>query len=175
MIEAVLDIAKILIPALIVFATAYYLINSFLKRQLELKKLDLAVNRSKDMVPLRLQAYERLVLLMERISPPSLIPRVRQENMTAPELQFALITAIRTEFEHNYSQQIYVSENSWLLVKSVVEEMITAINTAAQNLPSEASGLDLGKVLLRAMLGSEGVLPTERALAFLRKDVQSLF
>jgi len=173
--ETILDIAKFLIPSLIVFATAYYLLNSYLENQLKQRKVEVQLKKSDKVLPLRLQAYERLVLLMERLAPPNLIGRVRKENITIPEMQLAMIASIRSEFEHNYSQQIYVSENAWAMVKSTVEEMVSTINATATQLPTDASPIDFSRALLQATLQGPHGLPNERTISFLKKEVQTIF
>lgn len=175
MLETTLEIAKFLVPSLIVFATAYYLLNSYLDNQLKMRKIDLQTKKSNQVVPLRLQAYERLVLLLERLSPPNLIGRLRKDNITIPEMQLAMIASIRSEFEHNYSQQIYVSENAWAMVKSTIEESISTINATASQLPTDASPVDFSRSLLHATLQGSGSMPSERAISFLKKEVQTIF
>ncbi len=179
MLETTLEIAKFLIPSLIVFATAYYLLNSYLENQLKMRQVEAQLKKSEkvtgQVLPLRLQAYERLVLLLERLSTPNLIGRVRKENITIPEMQLAMIASIRTEFEHNYSQQIYISENAWAMVKSTIEEIISTINATASQLPTDAGPVDFSRALLHASLQGPGGLPNERAISFLKKEVQSIF
>lgn len=175
MLETILEIAKFLIPSLIVFATAYYLLNSYLENQLKMRKIEVQLKKSDQVLPLRLQAYERLVLLLERLSPPNLIGRVRKENITIPEMQLAMIAGIRSEFEHNYSQQIYVSENAWGMVQSTIEEIVSTINVTASQLSTDASPVDFSRALLHATLQGKNGLPNERAIAYLKKEVQTIF
>src|SRR5690606_3917144 len=108
--SVILEIIKITIPALIVFATVHTLLKQYLEKQYQLRKLDLKQDQTKTTTRLRLQAYERLSLFCERISIPSLILRLRSEKMNAMELRLAMMIAIQKEFEHNITQQVYVSD-----------------------------------------------------------------
>jgi hypothetical protein len=97
---------------------------------------------------LQLQAYERLILLTERIALPSLISRIRHEGLSAREMQALLTESIRQEFEHNITQQIYVSAEAWDAVRNLKEQNIFVVNQVSSFLPPQATGLDLNKHLL---------------------------
>jgi hypothetical protein len=101
---------------------------------------------------LQLQAYERLILLTDRIALPNLINRVNQQGLSAKEMQILLTQATRQEFEHNITQQIYVSPEAWDAVRNFKEQNLLIINQVGSFLPPEASGLDLNKSLLELMV-----------------------
>lgn len=105
--------------------------------------------------PLQLQAFERLVILCERISLPALISRVNQPQLSARDMQLMLIETIKQEFEYNASQQIYVSQVAWDAVRNLRDQTLLIINTIARTLPAEASAHDLNKGLLEAILNQE--------------------
>ena len=98
--------------------------------------------------PLQLQAYERLVLLAERLSIPNLVSRANQPDLSSREMQLLLIEGIKQEFEYNTSQQIYVSPVAWDAVRNLKEQNMLVINQVAAALPAEATGTDLKKILL---------------------------
>lgn len=100
---------------------------------------------------LQLQAYERLILLTDRISLPNLINRVNQQGLNAREMQSLLTQSIKQEFEHNITQQIYVSPEAWDAVRNFKEQNMLIINQVASFLPAEASGMDLNKSLLELL------------------------
>ena len=102
--------------------------------------------------PLQLQAYERLVLLTERISIPNLISRANQPGMNAREMQMLLIESIKQEFEYNASQQIYVSPVAWGAVRDLKEQNMLIINQVSSFLPEDAKGIDLNKQLLEYVM-----------------------
>ena len=101
---------------------------------------------------LRLQAYERLTLLVDRIAIPNLIPRVHQQGVTAKEMQLLLTHQVKEEFDHNITQQIYVSAEAWTAVKNLKEQNMLVINQLASALPPHATGMDLNKILLEYLI-----------------------
>jgi hypothetical protein len=101
---------------------------------------------------LQLQAYERLVMLTERIALPNLISRANQPGLSAREMQLVLIESIKQEYEYNASQQIYVSPVAWDAVRNLKDQNMLVINQVASALPPEATGLDLNKILLDVMM-----------------------
>ncbi len=172
--EIVLEIFKIIMPATAVFVAVYVVIKSFLgdaqkKRDHELKKASHGT-----VLPLKLQAYERLVIYLERINPNVLVVRVNKNGMSAHQLQLELIRAIKTEFEHNLSQQIYVSRGAWELVKTAKEELIKLINISATKVPADAPSNDLAMTILNVAAGLEKRLPNEVAIDFVKKEAAQL-
>jgi hypothetical protein len=101
---------------------------------------------------LRLQAYERLTLLVDRIALPNLISRVNQAGVSAREMQMLLTRSLKEEFDYNISQQIYVTPDSWNAVKNLKEQNILVVNQLASALPPHATGLDLNKLLLEYLM-----------------------
>lgn len=102
----------------------------------------------KSTLPLQLAAYERLVLLVERLTPQSLINRVYNSEMSAADMHVALVHTIKAEFDHNITQQIYVSAGAWDAVKSVKENTIALINQTYGNLGESATATDLNRAIL---------------------------
>ena len=102
--------------------------------------------------PLQLAAYERLVILADRIAIPNLVSRSNQPGMDKSQMQQLLTQTIRQEFDHNLSQQIYVSADAWEAVRNLKDQNIHLINQVASVLPPEASGLDLSKKILDFIL-----------------------
>ena len=105
--------------------------------------------------PLKLQAYERLVILCERISLPTLISRVSQPDLSAREMQYMLVENIKQEFEYNTSQQIYVSLTAWEAVRNLRDQSLLIINSIAKTLPPDASARDLNKGILEAIMNQD--------------------
>lgn len=104
---------------------------------------------------LQLQAYERLTLLVDRIALPNLIPRVNQVGLTAKEMQLLLTRTLKDEFDHNTTQQIYISAEAWSAVKNLKEQNLLAINQLANALPPAATGMELNKALLDYMINDK--------------------
>ena len=102
--------------------------------------------------PLRLQAYERLVLLTERIALPNLISRLNQPGISALEMKIILTENIKHEFEYNSTQQLYVNQSGWNAVSNLKEQNIMLINRVAASLPLNASAADLNKKIMELVL-----------------------
>ena len=102
-------------------------------------------------VPLQLQAYERLVMLCERIAIPNLVSRMNQPHLSAREMQVILIETIKQEFEYNASQQIYVNPVAWETVKNLKDQNLLIINQIASLLPPDAKALDLNRQLVEVI------------------------
>jgi len=105
-----------------------------------------------DSTALRLQAYERLVLLTERIALPNLISRLSRQGISAVEMKMILTDNIRQEFDYNSTQQLYVTAVSWDSVRNLKEQNIMLVNQVAATLPDTASASDLNKRALEVMM-----------------------
>lgn len=101
---------------------------------------------------LQLQAYERLVILVDRIALPNVISRLNQHGLSSKELQLAMTKNIKEEFDYNISQQIYVSADAWNAVKNLKEQNLLVINQIGNTLPPNATGMDLNKFLLEYLM-----------------------
>jgi len=113
------------------------------------KTLDTA---SKNM---QLQAYERLILLVDRIQIPNLVSRLHVQNVSATEMQALLISHTKEEFDYNITQQLYVTPEIWDALKNFKDQNIYIINKVASNLPNTASATDLNRVLLEFLMNDE--------------------
>ena len=170
MMETLADILKITIPALIVFLTAWVLLRNMIRNDQDKIKQELILQNSRTITPIKLQAYERIVLFLERISFESLLVRVSSPEMTANQLHSALLNTIRSEFEHNLSQQIYMSQKAWEVVKNARSNMIKIINTEAEKLPENATAMFLSKQLLEKVMELEQE-PTRAAIDYLKGEI----
>lgn len=164
----------LVLPAGLVFITAFYAIKKFLEHDQEKRALDLKKAGQKVITPIRLQAYERVVMFLERIAPEALLSRVNKQGMDAKDLQIALINTINNEFNHNLSQQLYMSNESWIRVKSGKEEMIKMINMASNNIKPDASGLELAKMIFQITI-QVGKLPVQDAVDYLKAELRQAF
>ena len=116
-VNVLLEIIKITVPALIVFFTVHHLLKTYLEKQYQLKVLEHKQSNKGTTTPMRLQAYERLSLFCERISIPSMLLRLKEGTQTVTELRFKLLMAMQQEFEYNITQQVYVSDQLWQILK----------------------------------------------------------
>lgn len=171
----IFELLKYTLPALIVFLTAYFLLTRYMEKEAEAKAIEMKLKRDKEITMLRLQAFERLALFLERISPPSVIARVRNPDMICTELQYAMVKSIREEYEHNLSQQVYISSATWKMITAAKDEIIKNINITGQQLPPDASSGQLINAIFTGIAASETPLPTDSALEVLKAECRELF
>lgn len=172
--EEILEILKYILPSVVTFLVAYFILQKFLDKEYKNRLMDLRMQNSNLITPLRLQAYERMTIFLERISLAQLITRVHKNGMSARLLQNEMIKTIRSEFDHNLSQQIYITQESWNAIKTAKEESIRAINIAATKVTDDASGMDLINVILELITKVEK-LPTDMALERLKIEAKQTF
>lgn len=172
--EMIIDLLKIVLPALLVLYAAYLIVRSFTTRQLEEYKYAIRQKNAEIVTPIRLQAYERVCLLLERIAPSNMIPRLNETKMSAKDLQSALVAEIRSEYNHNLSQQVYMSGDAWTFISSAVEQLISMINEAGYEVGEKASGLDLAKVIFEKSLKQEGDT-LKGALSYIKEEIREVF
>lgn len=175
MFTSFIEILKYTVPALVVFATAYFMIQSFLGAEAEKRNFELRLNSNKISLPVRLQAYERITLFLERISPNNIIPRLQKPGMKARDFQIVLLNSIRSEFEHNLSQQLYISPEIWRYIENVKEEIVKVININAGRMNENSTALDLSKAVFQYFIDSEQAMPTKRVLDLLKAEVKKIY
>jgi hypothetical protein len=169
-----LEILKYTIPAVVVLVACTSIINRFIAAENRRKQMAIFEGAQDVTLRLRLQAYERMALFVERISARQLIPRIYDGSMAVRDLHIAMTMTIRTEFEHNMSQQIYVSKNVWETVKGVKEQELNMINRIAQSLDPDAPGRELHARILEVVAKAEGELPTDVALQIINAEVKTV-
>lgn len=167
--DVILEIAKLTIPGLVVFATVYFLMKQLTSQLLVNRQMDQKIEAQKISIPHRMQAYERLSLYCERISIPNLILRLRHENMTVKSLKWGMMQAIQQEYEHNVTQQVYVSEALWKILRLARENMMTMIDATAESLPADATADDFIQALFR-YLDEQEADPLLTALSAIKKE-----
>ena len=172
--NAIWEILKITLPALIVFLTAYFLFRDMLEQGQKREELKFRIKNSRQVTPVRLQAYERLALLLERISPQSLLIRVSPHDLKASDFHQQLLTHIRHEFEHNLSQQIYVSPLLWETIRGARENLIGIINKSAEEIEGQAPALMLSKKIIENYIEDENQVIVI-AMNDLKKEIGKLF
>jgi len=168
------DLLKILLPAGLVLYGMYSLVNAYLNKEYQKRILELRMKNSELVLPIRLQAYERICLLLERITPSNMLVRLSSAGQSAADYQRVLLAEIRNEFNHNVAQQMYMSEQAWAMVKRAKEDVVTLINTVYQQLPENAKGTDLAKKVLENVLATEAD-PTGKAISFLKQEINQSF
>jgi hypothetical protein len=172
--DALLEILKYTLPSVILLLTVWIMLRTWSRNEDKRRKNEFNMHLSDEIMPVRLQAYERIVLLLERISPESILLRVSRPDYSAKQLQQELLTGITSEFEHNLAQQTYVSTEAWEKVKSAKNQVIQLINECAAELKADAKGPTLGKLVLES-LAELKTPPSQVAIDFLKQEVKSLF
>ncbi len=169
-----LDILKYTVAGIGVVWVAFYLFKPFLERNEKLHLLELKKEISNKTLPLRLQAYERMVLFIERVNPANLLIRLNGPAYNAHELYSLIVDDIRNEFQHNVTQQLYVSSRAWSIIQRVKEDTLGIVNSAVKSLPESATGLELSKTILGYLSKLEDN-PYDIGASILRKDMEELF
>lgn len=169
-----MDILKIVLPALLVLLTAYLLIDKLLRNEEKRRNFELHKNSQSIITPIRLRAYERLILVLERTTPNTLILSVAKPKMTNLELHTQLLASIRQEFSHNLSQQIYVSNDVWNYIRGAQESLLRLVNTCAAKCNPNESASVLAEGIIQVYNGSEQT-PTDLAMEKLKNEVRNYF
>ncbi|MCB9241171.1 MAG: hypothetical protein H6608_08565 [Flavobacteriales bacterium] len=169
-----IDILQFTVPTLIVFLVTYLSLKKFLDEDYKRRQLELKSKLADELTPVKLQAYERLTILLERLKPDNLVLRLANTNINATEFRYLLIQQINDEFNHNVSQQIYVSDQAWTLIKAIRENTINQINDAYAGLREDARGTELGKNFLQLVV-ERNDQSAQQAIQFLKKEIDIVF
>lgn len=172
--EIIFEVLKFTLPAGLVLAAVALVIRGNQKKKEAELRYGIYKDTFSEIVPLRLQAYERGVLFLERISPENLMIRVDGRGKTVRQFQAELIADIRREYEHNIAQQLYIKEESWAMLARAKEQTISLINQSVKGLPPDAQGIELGRKVLNKLMESESA-PAHDAVRVLKQDIQGMF
>ena len=173
--DAFFDLLKYTIPGLVVAGTAYFLLKQYLDDRLRTEQLAQRRENNRLTLPMRLQAYERLTLLCDRVAIPNVLLRIRMPGMTMGDLRGALMLAIRQEFEHNTSQQLYVSETLWQIITIARDQALALVAQSGEGLdPKEEDAAYLG-ALLRNLDEQGEPTSLQRAIVAIRTEAGQLF
>lgn len=170
-----LDIIKFVISGVIIFMVGYLWLRGHLDKYHEMQLMDYKIAIQKNTMPLRLQAYERLILLIERINPSNAIVRLHQTGLTVHDFQSLLIAEINNEYNHNITQQLYVGDNSWNIVRSLKNDTVIMINSAAKIVPANAPAIELGRKILEHLSRLEDQNPYDKGVSEIKQEIQTIF
>jgi len=174
-----------LIIAIAAFATLILVVFIMMKKQQSVTvqlierdirnlNLELKKDRQNYFLPHRVEAYQRFILLMNRITPGNIVLRFHNPALPAKKVQLDILDAIREEFDHNVAQQMFISSDAWKLVKDAKEETIRIINLAGDSLDVTALSLDFATRIME-ISAEVGTMPTDIAAEYLKKELQELF
>lgn len=169
-----LDIFRTVISGLILIVAVFYLLKPYLDKLEKQPVSGIDPNTENNRVSLQLQAYERLLLFVDRTNPVNLLIRLNDPAYLAAELHYQVLGEIRNEFQHNITQQLYVSAIAWEIVKRIKNDTISLVNSAIKVLPPHASGFDFSKLILEQMSKMENN-PYDVAAALIRDEARQLF
>lgn len=166
----IVDLLFYLLPALITGLIAYYFFNLHTRNEEGRRRFMLQRENQKNALPLRLQAYERMALFLERINPSKLMIRIAPTTADKDSYLAAILTAIENEFDHNLSQQIYISDECWNVIKA-------SKNATIQMIRKASAGAESANSLREAVLGEllEKQAPSAAGLGYIKKEVGELW
>lgn len=167
------EILKFTIPALLVVATAWILLDKHLQSDQKRRDYDLRLKNKSITTPLQFRAYERLILVLERTTPTNMVVNAIEPNMSCFDLQAKLLQTIREEFGHNASQQIYVSNELWIAIRSTQESMVKLVNMCASVCAPDMPASTLAQKMIEVYSQSEQS-PGEVATQMLKNEVREL-
>ncbi len=167
-----IELASYTLPAIITGLVAYYLFDSYFKDQQNTRRWLLQKDSQKDLLPIRLQAYERMTLLMERINPSQLLVRIAPISDDKNEYSNYVIAQIEQEFEHNLAHQIYITDECWTIITTAKNATIQIIRMASKN-DTVSNANSLREFILTDLLEKQS--PSHAALAFLKNEVGQLW
>ncbi len=150
------------LPSIVVLVAVYLMFRLYFQYQTQSRVLDAKFDKAAITLPLRLQAFERLLLLCERIDLPDLVLRLKTPGTSASALRSAMIIAIQQEYEHNLTQQLYVSAELWNILLTAKNKTMDLISVAATGLEPNATAEDYAAALMR-IAGEEEQLPSHIA------------
>jgi hypothetical protein len=167
-----IELASYTLPAIVTGLVAYNLFNSYFKDQQNTRRWLLQKDSQKDLLPLRLQAYERMTLFMERINPSKLLVRITPLSEDKNEYRNFVIAQIEQEYEHNLAQQIYISDECWSIIVTAKNATIQMIRLATTN--EKVKDADsLREIVIGDLLNKPS--PSSAALAFIKNEVGQLW
>jgi len=174
-------VVPFLIPVAVgvtIVIVSWCFIRKDISKYLSLKPADLTADPAKgersSLLQFRLQAHERLIVFTDRLNPSNLFLRLHQPGITARELQSLILNEVRMEYQHNVTQQLYVSSENWTILSRLKEDTLAMINNAIAGLPAEASGVDLSRKVLEHMADIKEN-PYDLTVELIKKDIHQLF
>lgn len=172
--DLLVEFGKIILPAMAVMYAMYLTVKMFIQKEWQSQKMELSQKSIETVLPIRLQAYERMCLFLERISPNNLIVRLNNAEYNAAQFQHVLLSEVREEYNHNLSQQVYMSDEAWNMVRRAMEDLVVKINQAGSEVSKEAKSLDLAKRIFDLVM-EQGSDQINEALVFIKDEIRQEF
>ena len=167
--DKILESIGYILPAAVTGLVAYYMFNGFIRQQNSEKSLKLLAQKKKESLPIKLQAYERMLLFCERINPVKMLVRVKPVSENTQDYLQLLIASVEQEFEHNLVQQIYISNESWTAILATKNAIINKLKQVAET--SDSANSLRENVIVHY---SKSLPPTDTAISFIKNEVKKL-
>ncbi|PQJ73036.1 DUF7935 family protein [Polaribacter butkevichii] len=158
-----------ILPAAVTGLVSYYMFNKLISKQNPKSRMEILAQKSKDTLPIKLQAYERMLLFCERINPVKILVRVKPISENTQDYLQLLIANVEQEFEHNLVQQIYISDDTWTAILAAKN---TVINKLRQVAETSKSANELRENVI--VYYSKTLPPTDTAVSFIKNEVKKL-
>lgn len=152
----------------------YYVLKNEIETFFDIKNRELKKESRAHLLPLRLQAHERLIVFVDRLNPANLLVRLHQQGIELATLQAGVLNEIKSEYQHNITQQLYVDSVTWNVVKKLKDDTVAMINHAVNELPANSNGIELSKAVLQHMATMKEN-PYDLTIELIKKDIQKLF
>jgi hypothetical protein len=171
-VQIIFETLAFLLPAVVLYFAVRYIMDTYRKVNDKKRETEVQLAYNEMIIPMKLQASERLVLLLERITPAQAVSRALLPGMGAQALQLVLLKNIREEFEHNVAQQLYVSPACWALIRAAKEEVIRLVNLSGSEISGENTGMELATILIEkwSMLDSN---PVQSAIDQIKSETRN--
>ncbi|MDR1582890.1 MAG: hypothetical protein LBS55_06460 [Prevotellaceae bacterium] len=167
------NIILIIAFGVLLTASIYLVLNRILLSDERRRNIELLKSSKSITIPMRLQAYERLILFLERISPDTLVLRLKGQARTNSDLQLAILLQIRSEYEHNLSQQLYVGDEIWTCVKTTKEQIVMLVNDIASRINPDADSVNLAKLIFDKLV-EDGESPVSESIRKIKAEARKL-
>ena len=169
--EVVFEVLKYILPSLVVFFTVYYILKQHFDHEQKKFTAEKNLEISKNSLPLKVQSYERIALMLERIRIVNLAMRLNSKDISVRDLCKTMMMGVQQEFEHNLVQQIYVSEKLWEIILFSKNEVMHHLNELSQKCDNGLAENDARQILY-AEISQQTNLIIDKALAAIKKEIQ---
>jgi hypothetical protein len=168
------ELTKYLLPLIVLLIAVLLILNHFAKRENAKQRYELIKGNNKLITPVRLQAYERLILFLERIKPDALALRIKQTNMNALQMQIMMLDTLRQEFNHNLTQQLYISEKTWSAVINAKEQITRLINLTGTKMNKNSTFNEFAASFIEMYNEFENK-PIENTIQVIKREAVEMF
>jgi hypothetical protein len=165
------QVALVTIPAIFILTYAHYLFRIEFDKYLDFKFQQSTPGDNNQLFALKLQAHERMIVFVERINPSNVLIRLHQQGFSVSDLQAVVINEINSEYQHNITQQLYITDGTWNVIRKLKDDTIAMIGNAAKGLAADATGVDLSKRVLQHMAAMQEN-PYDLTLTLIKNGLQ---